>query len=358
MKNNDKFMRECFRLAQQGAGGVSPNPLVGALLVKNGKIVARGYHRQFGAPHAEVDCLKHFKGSPKGLTLYVNLEPCAFQGKTPPCADLIIRSGIKRVVIGMKDPNPMVNGSGIRKLRQAGIGVEMGVLKREAEMLNKFFVAHIRRKWPYVHVKVAQTLDGYIAGKSRTPVRISGEVSEEMVHRWRSEYDAVLVGARTIVSDDPRLTVRKVKGRDPDVVILDGNLSVPVGARVFTRAGSRTIFLCASERSVKQNARKAKSLKKSGVEILEFDVKGEAIPLIKILKELYTRRIGSILVEGGGEVFGEFVKKNLADEISVFVGLRIMGEGIRAFPAGKNNVVARWEPKSVSAVGVDLLLQY
>ena len=227
-------MQECLRLAERGRGSVSPNPMVGAVLVRKGRVLGRGYHARFGGPHAEVNCLGSVRGSTADSTLYVNLEPCAYYGKTPPCVDAVIAAGVREVFTAMKDPNPRVAGRGIRKLRSAGITVHVGLLGDEAKRLNRAFIRHTTVRRPFVHLKIAQSLDGMIAGPRRDNRWITSSASRALVHRMRSEHDAVLVGAGTIRADNPLLTVRSARGRNPHVVILDGRLNVSPKARIFT----------------------------------------------------------------------------------------------------------------------------
>jgi diaminohydroxyphosphoribosylaminopyrimidine deaminase/5-amino-6-(5-phosphoribosylamino)uracil reductase len=305
--------------------------MVGAVLVKDGRVVARGYHRKFGGAHAEVDCLRTYHGDRSSTTLYVNLEPCSYHGKTPPCTDLILREGIPRVVIAMKDPNPLVAGRGIRRLRRAGVDVVTGVLQQEARELNRFFVTHITMGRPYIHLKVAQSLDGKIADRHGDARWISSLQSRILVHRWRAQHDVVLVGAGTIMVDDPSLTVRLAKGRDPAVVILDGRFRVPVSSKVLGSAGRRRVFLCVGKRAAHEHQRKVSVLRKAGVEVVEFPDPRGIIALKHILRFLYAQDMGSVLVEGGGIVFGSFVQQRLVDELSVFVAPRIIGMGTNAF---------------------------
>lgn len=325
------MMAECFRLAEKGAGNVSPNPLVGAVLARGDRILAQGYHRKFGGPHAEVDCLRSFGGNRRGATLYVNLEPCSYYGKTPPCTDLIIRSGVRNVVVGMKDPNPLVAGRGIRKLRRAGIAVRVGVLGREARELNRKFVKHITTGMPYVHVKIAQTMDGKIAPIGRRNHWITDKVARTHVHRWRAEYDAVLVGCGTVLADNPSVTVRLVKGRNPDVVVLDGRLRAPISARLFSHLRGRRVILCVDRNVASRYRPKVRKLQAKGVTLLQVSGRNGVLPLHRVLRGLSWLNIGSVLVEGGAQVFQQFVQLRLFDELSVFAAPSIMGDGIPAF---------------------------
>ncbi len=326
---HEEFMRECFRLAEKGKGYVSPNPLVGAVLAVNNTIVARGYHQRFGGPHAEVRCVRNYKGSLSNAILYVNLEPCSYYGKTPPCAELIVQRGIKRVVVAMKDPNPDVSGKGIARLVRAGVEVQVGVLEEEAKHLNRFFVKHVITKMPYVHLKIAQSMDGFI-GRSKGPMQyITSAPSRKLVHRWRTEYDAVLVGAGTIKADNPQLNVRLVKGREPAVVILDGKLSVSGKEKVFASARERRVLVCADSSAVESRQRKVRAMMAQGVDILKFPSRNNSLNLKSVLKELYKHNIGSILVEGGSQVFNQLVLQGMVDEFSFFFAPKHFGSGVK-----------------------------
>jgi diaminohydroxyphosphoribosylaminopyrimidine deaminase/5-amino-6-(5-phosphoribosylamino)uracil reductase len=354
-------MSECFRLAEKGAGFVSPNPLVGAVLIKNKRIVARGYHHRFGEIHAEIDCLRRYRGNARGTVLYVNLEPCCHQGKTPPCVDAIIESGIRRVFVGMKDPNPRVSGRGIAKLRGAGIQVVVGILEREAAELNRRFARHITTGLPYVHLKVAQTLDGRIGWPGGPSRSISSPSSRRLVHTWRSIEDAVLVGAGTVRSDDPSLTVRMTRGRNPHVVVLDGKLTSSPTARVFRNQGGRLVFLCVDRRFAALRKGRYLAFLKKGIRILTFPGDNGVLNMADVLAELYHHNIGSLLVEGGSQVFGQLIDSGLVDELSIFVSPSVMGAGVPAFggTAGKPRLRKRRsiDKMHIVRVGGDALLK-
>jgi len=326
----ERLMRECMKLALRGRGRVSPNPLVGAILVRNGRIIARGWHRRFGGPHAEVDCLRNARGNLTGTTLFVNLEPCAHYGKTPPCTERIIDSGIRSVVIAMKDPNPLVSGRGIRALRRSGVRVTCGVLEADAKQLNRVFLKHITRRMPYVHVKIAQTIDGFIGGE-RAPRYLSSAPSLRLVHKWRAEHDAVMVGAGTVHADNPHLTVRHYRGHDPHVVVLDGSLSIPERANVLSRDRGRGVFLCVSGDAAARVPGKVKRLEARGIVVLRFSAPGGIIDLRDVLSSLYRFSIGSVLVEGGSSIFNQCIEKGLADELSIFITPSMLGSGVPAF---------------------------
>jgi diaminohydroxyphosphoribosylaminopyrimidine deaminase/5-amino-6-(5-phosphoribosylamino)uracil reductase len=331
------FMAEALRLAAKGARDVSPNPMVGAVLVRRGRIVARGYHRRFGGAHAEVECLARYKGPLDGTTLYVTLEPCSHYGKTPPCAALLASTPIGEIVVATTDPNPLVLGKGIALLRRAGKKVRVGLLRDDAQRLNRRYHRAIATGRPYVHVKIAQTLDGRIAMPGNGNNRITGPQSRRLVHEMRAACDAVLVGARTVHVDDPRLNVRGVKGEDPDVVVLDGNLRISESSRVFITGKSRRVFLCTTTAAFRQKRRKADRLLARGVRVLAFAARGE-IRIDALLRRLYEEEIGSILVEGGGEVFREFVEAGCVDELSLFIAPRFGGGNVFTFGQSMNGM--------------------
>ena len=327
-------MRDCFRIAERGKGFVSPNPLVGAVLTKGSRVLARGFHRSFGGPHAEIDCIRRARGETAGATLHVNLEPCTHYGKTPPCVDEIVRAGIREVYVAISDPNPLVSGRGIRKLRAAGVTVHVGLLGDEARKLNRVFVKHMTLRRPYIHVKIAQSLDGKIAAPGHTRRWITSRTSRALVHSWRAETDAVLVGAGTVRYDDPRLTTHRSGGRDPQVVILDGRLKLPLKAHVLRSASHRRVIVCTSIRAARARRHAVKRLRASGVLVLPFRGDGDAIPLRKVLRRLYRLAIGSVMVEGGKGVFTQFLREGLVDELSLFIAPRTLGRGVSVVDGG------------------------
>jgi len=353
-------MAECLRLAKKGEGFVSPNPLVGAVLVRHNTIVARGYHKRFGGPHAEVECLGRYLGDLRSTTLYVNLEPCSYYGKTPPCIDLILELGIPRVVVAMKDPNPRVSGRGIRALRRHGVEVLSGVREDKARELNRKFVRQMAAQRPYISIKLAQTLDGKIASLNGKLRWISGPQSLKLVHRWRREYDAVLVGAGTIRADNPLLTVRNVKGRNPDAIILDGGFNILQSARILRTTNRRRVFVCVDRTVARAKKRKVQSFTKLGAHVLPCRSTNNMISLDELLSELYRYNIGSILVEGGSHVFSQFINAGMYDEINVFVAPRIMGEGVPSFSPlalGTTHGGAELDRFETRRIGRDVLIR-
>lgn len=324
LMNIDKeIMSECINLAKKGKGYVSPNPLVGSIILKDGKIIGKGYHKKFGKAHAEVNAISDAEKNGynvRNSILYVNLEPCSHTGKTMPCTDLIIEKNIKKVVIGMKDPNEKVNGKGIRKLKAANIEVKINVLRKECEELNKFFIKFVTKNLPYVSLKIAQSIDGKIALKNYNSKWITGKKSRKFVQQLRSEYDAVLIGKNTAVYDNPSLTVRDIKGRDPYRVVIDSNSSLSQKLNLFTDSNKDKTFIV--------NTVSGKLGCKN--EIL-IESKTGKIKIVDILQELYKLNIGSVLVEGGANLYSQFAGTDLFDEIYLFIAPKIIGTGISTF---------------------------
>lgn len=359
--SDEQYIKLTFELAAKGLGSVSPNPLVGAVLVKDGKIIGKGFHEKFGEAHAEINAINSASEKSEGSTLYVNLEPCSHFGKTPPCVDEIIRQKISKVIIANRDPNPLVNGKGIKKLEAAGIKVKTGILEDEGTELNKFFFKNQTCKLPYVTVKIAQTLDGRIAGTDRSSKWITSEASRKIVHKMRSEYDAILVGKNTILSDNPSLNVRLVEGRNPVKIALDKNLEIPLTSKIFKNvSGSKTI-IAASSKSFFQEDEQVKNY--SGIAEIIFVKEDESggLNILDVLEKLYSKGITSVIVEGGGKVFSSFINKNLYDEIYLFTGPKILGSGISS--VNKNGFVnisdsINLKLKSIEQIDGDALLIY
>lgn len=356
-KRDEELMAECLRLARLGKGHVSPNPLVGAIIVKDGKIVGRGYHRKFGKEHAERNALHNAGRKARGATLYVNLEPCSHHGKTPPCTDAIVSAGIRQVVIGLTDPNPLVKGRGIRALTSAGIRVREGILPNECRELNEFFVKKITTGLPFVTLKIAQTLDGKIALPNRRSQWITSEESRKRVHELRSQYDAVLIGANTARLDDPGLTVRLVKGRNPKRILLDGNLSTPLSARLFSDSLRSQTIVFTTQDGNEGVERKKSILERRGVEVVATKgTRAGTIGLRRVLKSLADHNILSVLVEGGEHVFTRFLEGGVVDRLLIFVAPRVCGtEGVPAF--GNVRRPFNFILRSIEMIGEDLLIR-
>jgi diaminohydroxyphosphoribosylaminopyrimidine deaminase/5-amino-6-(5-phosphoribosylamino)uracil reductase len=322
MKDDERWMKQVLRLAEKGWGRTSPNPLVGAVLVKNGNVVGKGYHAKAGEAHAEIMALQQAKEEARGAVLYLNLEPCTHYGKTPPCVHQVIQSKVKRVVIGMEDPNPLVNGKGVEILRRAGLKVDVGILKKECQRLNEAFSKFILKKEPFVILKAAATLDGKIATRNGDSKWISGEASRHLVHRWRDRVDGVLVGIGTVLKDDPMLTARIRKGRDPYRIVLDSRLKIPEKAKVIRTSPSKTI-IASTEKAPKG---KIEKLEQRGVQILLLDSKQGKINLKSCLSKLGEMGMMSLMVEGGSQVNGSFLDQGLIDKFFLFLSPKIMGD--------------------------------
>jgi diaminohydroxyphosphoribosylaminopyrimidine deaminase/5-amino-6-(5-phosphoribosylamino)uracil reductase len=324
-------MERALKLAQKGRGYTSPNPMVGAVIVKNGRIIGEGYHPQFGQKHAEAMAIENAVEAVEGAEMYCTLEPCTHTipgKKTPPCAQRLIDEKIGKVYISTLDPNPYVNGYGVNALREAGIEVETGYLAEPAAKLNEAYVKYIQRGIPFVHLKIAMSLDGRIATASGDSKWISDEAARRRVHQLRHQYDAVLVGANTVRIDNPRLTVRLIAGRQPYRVILSGSLDISLQRHILQDAfRDRTIIFTTAS----QNGEKRKMIEQPGVKVIEVPEKSRGrIDLEKVLTHLGKMGISSILVEGGRGVFTEFIARQLFDKISFFIAPVIIGEGIAA----------------------------
>jgi len=325
---DEELIRQTLKLAAKGHGRVSPNPMVGAVIMKEDEIVGVGYHREFGAEHAEVAALQSVTTDAAGATLYVNLEPCVHVGKQPPCVEAIVAAGIRRVVVGTQDPNPLVNGRGIEKLRAADVEVTSGVLERECQELNAAFFKFMTQGLPLVTLKIAQTLDGKIAAVNGSSKWITSEKSRRVVHRMRSQNDAVLVGIGTVLSDDPSLNVRLVRGRNPKRVVLDSRLRIPLDAKLLSDAlVQRTIIVTTGQASSK----KVEEIKRKGAQVWEIkNNRDDRVDLRNLAERLAKAGITSVLVEGGGEVFSSFLRERQADRAAIFVAPKILGDGVEA----------------------------
>lgn len=326
MVDDEAIMRRCIELAERGRGGVSPNPMVGCVIVKGGKVIGEGYHKKFGGPHAEVNAVRSASSSVAGADVYVSLEPCSHHGKTPPCVDLLIEKKVRRVFVSMLDPNPAVNGRGVSRLRRAGIEVRVGLLSKQSAGLNESFTKFIRSGVPFVTLKAAQSLDGRIALANGRSKYITSNESLKMVHETRAAVDAVLVGAGTVMADDPSLTVRLSKGRSPVRLILDGRLRVPLGSKMFHDGASRVVVFHASGFG---SERKLSSLRKLGVDVVALRGRRNGrIPVAVLLKTIGELGISHLLVEGGSTVFSDFLESRAVDKLMIFTAPVILGKGV------------------------------
>ena len=321
-------MRAALTEARKGLGKTSPNPAVGCVLVKGGKVIARGHHRGAGLPHAEVEALRKAAREAKGAVLYVNLEPCCHQGRTGPCTDAILAAKIAEVVVGMIDPNPLVNGQGIARLRAAGVTVRTGVLEKECRRLNEAFERWVTAGRPHVILKAAVSLDGRIAAATDEPRWISGEESRTEVHRMRAAVDAVLVGANTVLRDDPLLTTRLPRGasRTGRRVVLDAQLRIPASARVLApvKGAPPTTVFTAEDVSDEREA----AVTAAGAQVVRVRrATTGGVDLTAALARLAADGVTSVLVEGGAQVFTSFVAARAVDRVVVFVAPKLLGAG-------------------------------
>jgi diaminohydroxyphosphoribosylaminopyrimidine deaminase/5-amino-6-(5-phosphoribosylamino)uracil reductase len=324
---SEKFILRCFQLAKQALGNTTPNPYVGSVIVKNGEVIAEGFHKKSGLPHAEADALnslsKNSTENAKGATLYCNLEPCCHTNKkTAPCCDRIIAEGISKVVISNLDPNPEVAGKGIAKLRAAGIEVISGIMEEEGALLNEVFFTHITKHRPFIHLKWAQTLDGKTATTSFDSKWITGETARQYVHQERDLYDAILIGANTLNKDDPKLTVRLSNEKSKKRIVLSPSGKLNLESQLFQdEFKDQTIIVIAPGTYIK-----------TGIKTITcpLDNSGEGFDLDTLLKELYSNGINSIYIEGGSTVINAFLDHKVFDRVSVYIAPKILGQGIQS----------------------------
>lgn len=351
---DERMMRLCLRLARRGRVWAHPNPMVGAVVASGGRVIATGWHRRAGAAHAEVEALRRAGRRARGATLYVSLEPCVHHGRTPPCVNAVIASGVRRVVVGAIDPNPAVHGRGVRRLRAAGVRVDVGVLGGESRRLNETFFFAMTRRRPFVTLKAAATLDGRMATRTGDAKWITGAAARREAHRLRAEHDAVLVGAGTVIADDPRLTVRGVPGPQPVRVVLDGRLRAPPNARVFL--GRPPVWLATTIAAKRRRGARYRA----GV-VLGLGGRGGRIAIPSLLRHLWLLGVNSVLVEGGGETHAAFVEARCVDRVVAFVAPAIVG-GRDAVPmiGGRGVARLREAPRlgafAVRRVGSDLVI--
>lgn len=324
MTRDEKFMGLALRLGRKGLGRTSPNPPVGAVVVKGAKIVGRGFHRAAGTAHAEIEAIEDAGKRARGATLYVTLEPCNHTGKTPPCTAAIIEAGIARVVVGSRDPNPHVSARGAQMLGRKGIEVALGVRSDECDELIETFAKHVAFGLPFVVAKAAMSLDGKIATRTGHSRWISSGASLKFAHRLRDEADAVLVGSGTVLADDPHLTARlsKKMDRQPLRVVLDTRLDTPLDSKLVKTAKEGPVIVACSKRGPKTRAR---PFEEAGVEVLRLPTEGKRVALLPLLKELGKRGVMSLLVEGGARVHGSFFDLRLVDRVYMVISPRIIG---------------------------------
>lgn len=357
---DQEYMMHAIELAKQGRGWTNPNPLVGAVIVKEGRIIGEGYHARYGGFHAERNAISSLTESARGATMYVTMEPCCHYGKTPPCTEAILEQKISRVVIGSFDPNPKVAGKGADKLREAGVCVEEGLMKEECDRLNPVFFHYITTRMPYLVMKYAMTADGKTAAKTGKSKWITGEESRKAVQEMRHQYMGIMAGIGTVLADDPLLTVREEGKKSPVRIICDSRLRIPLESRICTTAGQyRTILACGE----KNSEEKCKSLEDLGIQVVSFPDKQGKVDILALMRYLGEQGIDSVFVEGGGELNDSVLRTGLVQEINVFIAPKLFGGREAKSPVAGIGIktpenACRLSLESVSKTGDDLLLTY
>ncbi len=363
LEHDRAMMRRAIELASRGRGYVSPNPMVGAIITDaHGAIIAEGWHRSYGGPHAEINALEQVAGRDlSDATIYITLEPCCHQGKTPPCSDAIIASKVGRAVVAMRDPNPLVNGKGNKRLREAGCEVVVGLLENEARMLNESWIHYVKTGKPFVTIKMAQSLDGYIALPDGESKWLTGELARQHVHKLRSGADAILVGTRTALQDNPSLTVRHgVPGRNPQRIVLDRSLELPLDLNLFSdeHKDLTTIFI---GDDMVEDPRVEKLLTK-GLKVQAISVEGnpENLRLDRVVERLGQMQLTSVLVEGGAAVIDTMIAENLADKLILYIAPKLLGHGIKSFTrlaASSIDTARTLQIHRTEVIGEDLMVE-
>lgn len=355
---NEEYMKLAIEMAKKGAGVVNPNPMVGAVIVKEGRVIGQGYHKHYGSNHAEVNAFENVCENPEGGSIYVTLEPCSHYGKTPPCVDKIIENKIAKVVIGALDPNPIVKGRGIKALKEAGIEVVTGVLEEECKQLNEVFMKYIIDKKPFVVLKTAMTLDGKIATESGESKWITSEKARQEVHKLRNKLASIMVGVDTVIKDNPELTCRLDGGRNPIRIIVDSKLRIPMDAKVVVDNLAHTI-IATTEFADKD---KILSLEKLGVKVLIIKSKNERVDLQSLMIKLGELNIDSVFLEGGSTLNFSALEENIVDKMQVYISPKIIGGEKSKTPVGGKGIkkisdAIMLENMRVRYIGTDLLIE-
>ncbi len=317
----EKYMKMALKLAEKGIGKVNPNPLVGAIIVKEGKIIGRGFHEGYGKPHGEINAIKNCKEKLEGATLYVTLEPCSHYGKTPPCTKAILESGIKKVCVGVLDPNPVVSGRGVEIMRNNGIEVEVGILEEECRKQNEIFFHYIQENTPFVIMKYAMTLDGKIATKTGESKWITSEHARERVHLERNRLMGIMVGVNTVITDNPMLDCRVKGGKNPVRIICDTNLRTPIDSRIIKTSMKIRTFLA----TCCNDEKKIKKYKQEGVEVLQIGEEKGHVDLRELMKRLVDEGIDSVLLEGGGTLNYSALSQGVVNKIQTYIAPKLFG---------------------------------
>ncbi len=361
LNKNEYYMERAIELAKNGWGRTNPNPLVGAVIVKDDRIIAEGFHEAIGCDHAEVSAFKNAVEDVAGSTLYVNLEPCSHYGRTPPCAKAIIEKKIKKVVIAMIDPNPKVSGKGVQMLKDAGIEVEIGVLEDEARKLNEIFINYVTKKKPFVILKTAMTLDGKIASPTGDSKWITSEESRAYVHVMRDRVSAIMVGINTVIKDNPMLTTRldQKVGSDPIRIIVDSKGLIPMDSKVLSKDSKAGVILATTSRIHED---KEKQLIDNGVTVIKAEGENGLVDLRKLMQELYKLEIDSVLLEGGGTLNASALELGIVDKAMFFIAPKIIGGKDAITPVEGKGIQSMSEALklknvSLSKFGEDILVE-
>lgn len=351
MANETTYMKRALKLAAMALGRTSPNPVVGAVIIKDGQIIGEGFHRLAGTEHAEIVALREAGEAAEGAELYVTLEPCNHKGKTPPCTEAVIKAGIKKVYAATLDPNPLVSGKGVKKLTSAGIDVSVGLLEREAQQMNEFFFKYITKGRPFVALKTAMTLDGKIAAPTGDSKWITNEKSREYVHGLRDIYDAVLVGIGTVLKDDPLLNTRLTKKnrRDPVRLVMDGSLEIPLESQIVRTAKQQKVILYTCSRADRTKIEELQSL---GVEVVVLGEFANIVPMDEVLKDVAQRGLMSVMIESGGRINAHALENNYVDKVYWFVAPKIVGGEQAPSPVGGKGIDRMEEAKKLKNIEI------
>jgi len=351
--SHKKFMDLAIKLAEKGRGLTSPNPMVGCIIVKRGRVVGKGFHKQAGTEHAEVLALNYAGKKAANSIMYVNLEPCSHWGRTPPCTEKIVDAGVREVIIGMKDPNPLVDG--FKELKFRGLKTKIGILESESRKLNEVFIKYIKTKKPFVIVKVAMSLDGKIATKTGDSKYITSKEARAYVHKLRGEVDAVMVGLNTVLRDNPKLTPRLTKGKDPIKIVVDSKLKIPKSCNLF-KEPSKLIIATTNKASHNE----IKKFEQKGVNVIIAKSKNGMVNLQDLMIQLGKREISSVMIEGGSELNSSAIRDGVVDKILIFAAPKIIGNGLGAIGnlgITKINKAIKLKNSITRKIGKDLLIE-